>query len=49
MKNDIHILMLEDDTADAALVQHALRQGGFKFSLARVEFESLPATKSRKT
>src|SRR5438105_1040305 len=37
MKNDIHILMLEDDTADAALVQHALRQGGFKFSLARVE------------
>src|SRR5438477_337577 len=37
MKNDIHILMLEDDTADAALVQHALRQGGFKFSLARVD------------
>jgi len=37
VKNDIHILMLEDDVADAALVRHALQQGGLNFSLARVE------------
>jgi len=36
MKNEIHILMLEDDPADAELVEHALRQGGCNFSLARV-------------
>jgi signal transduction histidine kinase len=37
MKNRIHILMLEDDATDAELVQRALDQGGFSFSLARVE------------
>src|SRR5205814_1185894 len=37
VKNDIHILMLEDDAADAELVQQALRRGGFAFSLVRVE------------
>src|SRR5437667_9941586 len=29
--------MVEDDVADAALVRHALQQGGLNFSLARVE------------
>ena len=37
MDSKIHILMLEDDVADAQLVQHALRQGGCNFTLARVE------------
>src|SRR5881227_1511036 len=37
MKSEIHILMLEDDLSDAELVRHALAQGGFSFSLARVE------------
>lgn len=39
MKKDIHILMLEDDTADAELTQFMLRRGGLLFSLARVETE----------
>jgi signal transduction histidine kinase len=37
MKNDIHILMLEDDSADAELTKFALRKGGLNFSLVRVE------------
>ena len=37
VKSDIHILMLEDDLADAQLVQHALHTGGFSFSLARAD------------
>jgi signal transduction histidine kinase len=37
MKKEIHILMLEDDLADAELTQYALREGGIHFSLARVE------------
>ncbi|HXU79672.1 MAG TPA: histidine kinase, partial [Methylomirabilota bacterium] len=37
MKKDIHILMLEDDRADAELTQFALREGGVPFFLARVE------------
>ena len=37
MKRDIHILMLEDDSADAELTKFALRKGGLAFSLARAE------------
>jgi signal transduction histidine kinase len=37
VKRDIHILMLEDDSADAELTKFALRKGGLSFSLARVE------------
>jgi signal transduction histidine kinase len=37
MKRDIHILMLEDDAADAELTKFALRKGGLPFSLHRVE------------
>ena len=37
MKRDIHILMLEDDVADAELTHFALRKGGLRFSLSRVE------------
>ncbi len=37
VKKDIHILMLEDDVADAELTKFALRKGGLDFSLARVE------------
>lgn len=37
MKKDIHILMLEDDAADAELTKFALRKGSLDFSLERVE------------
>jgi signal transduction histidine kinase len=37
VKKDIHILMLEDDAADAELTHFALRKGGLRFSLERVE------------
>jgi signal transduction histidine kinase len=37
VKKDIHILMLEDDMADAKLTKFALRSGGLHFSIARVE------------
>lgn len=37
VKKEIHILMLEDDSADAELTKFALRKGGLNFSLARVE------------
>jgi signal transduction histidine kinase len=37
VKKDIHILMLEDDAADAELTKFALRKGGLHFSLSRVE------------
>jgi signal transduction histidine kinase len=39
MKKQIHILMVEDDRADAELEQHTLHKGGILFSLARVETE----------
>jgi CheY-like chemotaxis protein len=39
MKKPIHILMVEDDDADATLEQHTLRDGGIHFSLARVQSE----------
>jgi signal transduction histidine kinase len=37
VKRDLHILMLEDDTADAELTKFALRKGGLSFSMSRVE------------
>lgn len=37
VKKDIHILMLEDDAADAELTKYALKKGGLAFSLYRVE------------
>ena len=37
LKKDLHILMLEDDAADAELTKFALRKGGLSFSLTRVE------------
>jgi PAS domain S-box-containing protein len=37
LKNEIRILMLEDKAADAALANHALREGGIKFTLRRVD------------
>jgi signal transduction histidine kinase len=37
MKDDIRILMLEDDAADAELTRFVLRKGGLNFSIARVE------------
>jgi signal transduction histidine kinase len=40
MKKKIHILMVEDDAADAELEQHTLHKGGLHFSLARVQTEA---------
>jgi two-component system, NarL family, sensor histidine kinase UhpB len=40
MKKQIHILMVEDDDADADLEQHTLHKGGILFSLARVQTEA---------
>ena len=37
MKDDIRILMLEDDAADAELTKFVLRKGGLKFSMDRVD------------
>jgi two-component system, NarL family, sensor histidine kinase UhpB len=37
VRKEIHILMLEDDSADAELTKFALRKGGLNFSLARVD------------
>jgi signal transduction histidine kinase len=37
VKHDFHILMLEDDAADAELTKFALRKSGMQFSLSRVE------------
>jgi len=37
VKSEIHILMLEDDAADAELTRFALKNGGLNFSLSRVE------------
>jgi len=37
MRKDLHILMLEDDSADAELTRFTLRKGGLHFSMARVE------------
>jgi signal transduction histidine kinase len=40
MKKQIHILMVEDDAADAKLAQHTLQTGGVHFSLVRVQTEA---------
>src|SRR5438093_868441 len=37
MKNDLHILLLEDNPIDAELIDHALSAGGFVFAARRVE------------
>src|SRR5690348_6455448 len=37
MKDNIRILMLEDDAADAELTKFVLRKGGLRFSMDRVE------------
>src|SRR3989475_12868514 len=37
MRKDLHILMLEDDNADAELTRFTLRKGGLHFSMSRVE------------
>jgi signal transduction histidine kinase len=37
VKHDFHILMLEDDAADAELTKFALRKSGMQFSVSRVE------------
>jgi len=37
VKDDIRILLLEDDSIDAELCRHALRRGGLAFELNRVE------------
>jgi signal transduction histidine kinase len=39
MKKEIHILMVEDEAADAELSRLALRRGGFHFTLVRVQTE----------
>jgi signal transduction histidine kinase len=40
VKKQIHILMAEDDEADANLEQHTLHKGGIQFSLTRVLSEA---------
>ena len=40
MKKQLHILMVEDDEADAALEQITLQKGGIHFSLTRVQMET---------
>jgi len=37
VKKDLHILMLEDDAADAELTRFTLRKGGLHFSVVRVD------------
>jgi signal transduction histidine kinase len=39
MSKEVHILMVEDDAADAELIKYALRDGGIVFSLDRVDTE----------
>jgi two-component system, NarL family, sensor histidine kinase UhpB len=40
VKKDIRVLLLEDNEADAELIQHAMRQANLSFTLTRVESES---------
>src|SRR5262245_46550891 len=40
MQNKLHILLLEDDLADAALIAHELEAGGFAFRLTRIQTEA---------
>jgi PAS domain S-box-containing protein len=39
IKKKLHILMIEDEVHDAALVEHTLRDGGFSFNFRRVDTE----------
>jgi CheY-like chemotaxis protein len=40
MERMLQILLIEDSSADAELIAHELQEGGFSFSLARVENEA---------
>lgn len=40
MKREIHILMLEDNSADAELVEHTMRRGGLLFSSERADTQA---------
>lgn len=39
IEKKLRILMVEDEAHDAALVEHSLKEGGFQFSLKRVDTE----------
>lgn len=39
MKTKLRILLLEDDIADAEMIEHELEEDGFSFSLVRVQTE----------
>lgn len=39
MANPLHILLLEDDEADAELIAHELQAAGFTFALTRIQSE----------
>jgi signal transduction histidine kinase len=39
VKKDIHILMLEDNAADAELAKHTMKRGGLHFNSVRVDTE----------
>src|SRR5438045_9781436 len=39
IKQKLRILMIEDEAHDAALVEHTLKEGGFRFSFKRVDTE----------
>src|SRR4051812_13399515 len=40
MQTKLHILLLEDDHADAELIAHELKAAGFSFRLKRIETEA---------
>src|ERR1051326_1511795 len=39
IRKKLRILMVEDEAHDAALVEHALKDGGFEFAFRRVDTE----------
>ncbi len=39
MRTKLHILLIEDDLADAGLIEHELERAGFAFRLTRIETE----------
>src|SRR5690242_8428939 len=49
MRNEIRILLLEDNATDADLVRHALRQLGIPFSLHHVDSRSAFVQQLRRT
>lgn len=40
MKNELNILLIEDDQNDAEIIQHTLHKGGLRFRLNRVDTET---------